>query len=251
VTGSHPHVVIVGDGDVDGAELARLAAGGVHGGLSGSEPGSRPFILAADGGGSRCLAAGVRPDRVIGDLDSLAAEERTRLEDLGVDIEVADPAKDESDMELCVAAALRLGATRITILGALGLERPEHSIANLLLLADPRLAGVAVAILGRGSVISRIGTADGPGQASLAGHPGDYVSLFPLGAAASGVTTSGLRFPLRGETLTLGPSRGLSNELLGSVAQVSTQRGCLLVVQTPGPGQSRREATPAQEGDQP
>jgi thiamine pyrophosphokinase len=251
VTGSHPHVLIVGDGDVDGAELARLAAAAASGGLAAGDARARPFVLAADGGAARCLAAGVRPDRVIGDLDSLGAEARTRLEGLGVDIEVAEPAKDESDMELCLWAALRLGATRITILGALGLDRPEHSIANLLLLADPRLVGVAVVILGRGSIVSRIGSADGPGQASLAGRPGDYVSLFPLGAAASGVTTSGLRFPLRGETLTLGPSRGLSNELLGSEAQVSTERGCLLVVQTPAPGQSRPQAAPVHGREQP
>ena len=60
------------------------------------------------------------------------------------------------------------------------------------------------------------------------------MSLFPLGAAAEGVTTSGLRFPLRGETLLLGPSRGLSNELLGTQAEVGAARGCLLVVHTTG-----------------
>ena len=54
-------------------------------------------------------------------------------------------------MELGLLAALEAGAAHITILGALGLERPEHSIANLLLLADPRFDGMDIALAGRGS----------------------------------------------------------------------------------------------------
>jgi thiamine pyrophosphokinase len=235
VTGSWSHALIVGDGEVEPAELARLVS------AAGDTP--RPVVLAADGGANRCLAAGCQPDVVIGDLDSLDDEARRRLEGLGVGFVVADPAKDESDMELCVTAALEAGATRITILGALGPERPEHGIANILLLADPRFDGLAISILGRASRITRIGSAGGPGEASLAGQRGDWVSLFPLAGPVSGVTTSGLRFPLRGETLELGRSRGLSNELLDSVAVVSTERGRLLLVHTSGPLPQRPEAS--------
>ncbi|HKZ90588.1 MAG TPA: thiamine diphosphokinase [Candidatus Limnocylindrales bacterium] len=230
---SHSHVLIVGDGDVDGGELVTLARQ--------SAAAERPLVVAADGGAARCRSAGVQPDIVIGDFDSLAPDERVRLEGLGVDVRAVDRDKDESDMELCVMWAQRAGATRVTILGALGVVRPEHSIANLLLLADPRLDGMEVAILGRGSRITRIGRAGEPGQMTIEGEPGDFVSLFPLGAAAVGVTTTGLRFPLQGEGLPLGPSRGLSNELLGARAGVSTQRGCLLVVHTAGHVQQRSE----------
>jgi thiamine pyrophosphokinase len=161
---------------------------------------------------------------------------------------VTDRAKDESDMELCITAALDAGATRITILGALGVERPEHGVANLLLLADPRLDGLDVAIVGHGSVIRRIGTEAGPGRIGITGRPGDLVSLFPLGTAVSGVTTAGLRFPLQGETLRLGPSRGLSNELTGNQARVSTETGCLLVVVTPAQGERAAPPGSGHEG---
>ena len=60
--------------------------------------------------------------------------------------------------------------TRVTILGALGLVRPEHSFANLLLLADPRLDDLDVAIVGHGSRTWRIGTSDGPGEARVEGR---------------------------------------------------------------------------------
>jgi thiamine pyrophosphokinase len=192
----------------------------------------RPLILAADGGAARCLAADVRPDLVIGDLDSLAAGSLAHLAALGVAVHRADVAKDESDLELCLSEALGLGARTITILGGLGVERPEHSIANVLLLADPRLDGCDVTLLGHGARIWRIGGAAGPGHCDIEGEPADYVSLFALGGTVEGVRTEGLRFPLHDESLPVGPSRGLSNELVGRRASVATRRGRLLVVHT-------------------
>lgn len=223
---NHAHVLVVADGDVDGGELAMLA------GLAAPDRTDRPLVVAADGGAAKCLAAGVQPDVVVGDFDSLAATERARLEGLGVELREADRDKDESDTELCLLTALEAGAEHITILGALGILRPEHSIANVLLLADPRLDAVDVSLAGRGSRITRIGTAEGPGEVAIIGAAGDFVSLFALGAAVEGVSSEGLRFPLHGEVLSLGPSRGLSNELLASRAWVRSRRGCLLVVHT-------------------
>lgn len=225
------HALVVADGDVDVSVLSDLAAGP-----------DRPFLIAADGGAAHVLAVGLVPDLVVGDFDSLAPGDRARLEALGVELLVAAPDKDESDMELCLLSALERGATHITIVGALGLARPEHGLANLLLLADPRLDGVDVEIAGRGSRIWRIGTPDGPAEAVIEGDAGDFVSLFPLETAVEGVTTVGLRFPLADETLPLGPSRGLSNELTTGSARVATRRGRLIVIHT---RRSSADAEPA------
>ena len=227
------HTLVVAAGDVDVSLLAELV-GGVD----------RPRIIAADGGATRLLNAGLTPDTVVGDFDSLSAQDRLRLEHLGVELVEAAPDKDESDTELCLLAALEAEAVHITILGALGLTRPEHSVANLLLLADPRLDGIDVAIAGRGSRITRMGTADGPGHVAIDGEPGDFVSLLAMDAAVEGVTTVGLRFRLVAETLLLGPSRGLSNELLGSSARVTSRRGRLLVIHT---SRSMADASPTGE----
>ena len=221
---STEHVIVIADGDVDAAVLATLARVDAGGG--------RKLVIAADGGAAQALAADVTPDIVVGDFDSLDSQRRSRLQELGVELREAVPDKDESDMELSLLAALGAGATRISIVGALGIARPEHSIANLLLLADPRLDGIAVELVGRGSRIVRIGTAEGPGEIMVTGVVGDFVSLFPLGGSVDGVTTEGLRFRLRDESLPLGPSRGLSNELLAATARVTSRRGCLLVVHT-------------------
>lgn len=218
------HAVIVADGDVDTAWVAAL---GADAGMD-----QRPLLIAADGGAAKVLAAGLQPDIVVGDLDSLAPRDRARLEGLGVEVRVADPDKDESDMELCLLAALDAGASRLSITGALGGTRPEHTVANLLLLADERLDGVDAEIVHGGSRMRRVGSVDGPGQRDIEGQAGDFVSLFPWGGDVEGVSTEGLRFPLHDEPLRVGPSRGLSNELLVSSARVSCRRGRLLLVHT-------------------
>jgi thiamine pyrophosphokinase len=220
------HALIVADGDVDVAAMRRLAPG--------SPDGDEILLIAADGGAAKVLAADLLPDIVVGDFDSLRPAERVRLEGLGIDLREARADKDESDMELCILTAIEAGAARISILGALGGSRPEHTLANIWLLADPRFAGVEIEILGNASRTFLVGTLDGPGHGRIDGVAGDFVSLFPVGGPASGVTTEGLRFPLRDEELPVGPSRGLSNELLAQHGSVTTGRGRLLIVHTAG-----------------
>ncbi len=64
----------------------------------------------------------------------------------------------------------------------------------------------------------------------LEGKPGDRLSLFPLDAAASGVATEGLKYPLRGETLCRGSTRGLSNEFTAPRARITAASGLLLAI---------------------
>jgi thiamine pyrophosphokinase len=218
---AHRHAIVIANGDVDPTRLHALID---------AEP--RPLLVAADGGARAVLDVGLLPDLDVGDGDSLTTPDRDRLVAAGVELRLASPDKDESDTELCLLAAIEAGATRITIHGAFGGDRPEHTIANLLLLADPRLDGLDVELHADGSRITRIGAEDG-GRLDIVGAPGDYVSLFAVGGPVTGVRTTGLRFPLADETLTVGPTRGLSNELEGSGARVETRSGRLLVVVTP------------------
>ena len=47
------------------------------------------------------------------------------------------------------------------------------------------------------------------------------------------MTTEGLRYPLRRETLVLGTARGVSNVRVGGHATVALESGAVLVVETP------------------
>lgn len=215
--------VVVADGDVDEVALARAL----------DLPAGTPrLVICADGGARHALRAGLVPDLVVGDGDSLDDSTRARLATLGVPVRGAPTGKDESDTELCVLAALERGARVVRIVGALGGPRPEHAVANILLLGHPALDAVEAELVTAVSTMRRIGTTAGPGRLTLPGEVGDLVSLFPLDGRVEGVTTHGLRFALADEPLLLGPARGLSNEVSEPPALITARRGRLLVIHT-------------------
>jgi thiamine pyrophosphokinase len=215
------HAIIVAAGEVrQGAAVSRALD------ATGST-----LVVAADGGALTAETLGLRPGVVVGDGDSLPAHSQAQLRDAGVEVIIHSAAKDESDTELAVGEALVRGATSLVVLGAFGGDRVEHSVANLLLLALPALQGVDATLVDGGSTVRLIGTA-GADSLEIHGAARDYVSLLPLSERVEGVTTDGLLFPLSDDTLLQGPARGLSNELLGTVASVRTRSGRLAVIHT-------------------
>ena len=194
------------------------------------------LVVAADGGARSAAPLGVGIDLWVGDGDSLGDEALATLQATGVPIERSRPDKDESDTELAIRAALRLGASAFVIVGALGGPRFDHALANIGLLAMPELAGRDVVILDARTRITQVvaPAADGtPVLHEIPGRVGDIVSLLPAGAGVEGVATRGLRYPLRDEPLPAGGARGLSNERIASDASLMLRRGRLLIVETP------------------
>ncbi|MEO5941163.1 MAG: thiamine diphosphokinase [Candidatus Limnocylindrales bacterium] len=187
------------------------------------------LVIAADGGARHATDLGWLLDRWVGDGDSIGEAGLAALAAAGVPIERSPVDKDESDAELAVLAALEAGARRMTVLGALGGARVDHGIANIWLLGHPRLAGSDLRLLDASVRIRLVG----PGRTDLGGRVGDLVSLFPFAGDAAGVTTAGLRFPLRNEALPSGPSRGLSNVRAAEDAFLVVGTGRILVVETP------------------
>lgn len=187
------------------------------------------LVIAADGGARHAETIGRRIDLWVGDGDSIDGDQLAALAATGVPIQRARSDKDETDAELALLAAIDRDARRITIVGALGGARFDHALANAWLLAHPGLEGRSAALLDAAVRIRLIG----PGRTDLSGRIGDIVSLLPFGGDASGLTTDGLRYPLRGEQLSLGPSRGLSNVRDATDASVTVERGRLLVLETP------------------
>ncbi len=194
------------------------------------------LVVAADGGARHAGRLGTTIDLWVGDGDSLGEDELAGLVAAGVPVERSRPDKDESDTELAIAAALRLGADGVIIVGALGGPRIDHALANIALLAMPELAGRPAVILDGRSRVSLVRAPAPDGAAverPLDGRPGDLVSLLPMGAGVEGVTTHGLAYPLADEPLPPGPARGLSNVRTSRDAAVVVRRGLLLIVESP------------------
>jgi thiamine pyrophosphokinase len=116
-------------------------------------------------------------------------------------------------------------------LGATGGDRIHHVLATVLLVADRRYAGLDLRLV-RGRTVLRALHAGA--RLEIEARAGDGVTLLPIGGDAHGVRSAGLRWPLDGETLAFGRSRGLSNEVVATPASVQLERGTLLVVTTLG-----------------
>ena len=187
------------------------------------------YLIAADGGARHCAALGLRPAVLVGDLDSIAPDLLADYERAGVVIERHPPRKDETDLDLAVRRAVADGATEILLLGALG-GRLDQTLANFLLPA--RRDWPVPVLLADGRQIVRV--LRGGESVTLYGAPGAIVSAVPLSAEVTGITYTGLEYPLTGATLHLGSTQGVSNRMNRESATIRIADGILLVVQEIG-----------------
>ena len=182
-------------------------------------------LIGADGGTRHILALNLMPDAVVGDLDSLEPATVTRLIAQGVDVERYPVAKDQTDLELAIERGLRAGADEILLLGALG-GRLDQTIANLLILAQ-RHWPVPLRLAEDNQLAQVLRSGE---TLALQAAPGSTVSAIPLSPAVTGITYTGLEYPLIDATLTIGSTRGVSNVVASSPATVTIRDGVLLVV---------------------
>ena len=183
-------------------------------------------IIAADGGTRHCDRFGIVPDLIVGDLDSTDPLLLKKMTAAGADV-VRHPArKDQTDLELAVAEAINRGAESVAILGGLG-GRWDMSLATVLGLAAPGLAGISIRLVTGSTEISLLG---GGNRLTIYGQPGDPLSLLPVGTEPPGVTLQGLDYPLTKATLSAATARGVSNVLTGDNAEVTITTGSLLCI---------------------
>jgi thiamine pyrophosphokinase len=190
---------------------------------------SAAFVIAADSGYDHALAAGLRPGVVIGDLDSITPAGLATARSAGAEIDSHPADKDATDTELALDRAVaEVGdGGSLTIVGGGG-DRLDHLLASITVLAQGRFAGCAELAAWVGPAFVRVLHA--PRTAELGSlRAGVTVSLIPIGDVA-GVTTNGMRWPLRAEPLPSGTSRGISNLTVGGPAAVTATAGVLAII---------------------
>jgi thiamine pyrophosphokinase len=182
------------------------------------------LLIAADGGARHAASLDLTPSLIIGDFDSLTAEELDKFSRAGASLQRHPPEKDETDLELALDHALKIGCAPILILGAYG-GRLDQSLGILSLISAPKC------------IEANVRADDGQTEAffineraEISGKPGDTVSLLAWGASAEGIITSGLQYPLNAETLSPYLTRGVSNVMTEQKATVSLTGGLLLCV---------------------
>ncbi len=175
------------------------------------------LLVAADGGASHALAAGLRLDAIVGDLDSVTPEMHKTL---SADLFHRDANPDTTDLQKAIAYCIAQGAEVVDVVAASG-GRADHALANL-----------SVLRLFRGQAAIRV--VDDYFEVSLIDQPatvdapvGTVISLIAIGQAA-GVTTTGLRWNLTNYPLAFSPY-GIHNEVAEPPAHISVTEGDVLL----------------------
>ena len=197
------------------------------------------LTIAADSGAARLEQAGLSPDVVIGDFDSLSESELAALRRRGVEIVPHPEPQQRTDGHVALQLAAERGASEVILLGAGGGERLDHQLTNLLFLVAEEFAAMpirAVSLWTEAVGLHGRETGFGRDQARFAGEPGDYVSLVALGAVR-GVASDGLRWPLAGVDMELGLAGAISNELTGSAGGFRIETGRAIATHTFRQGQ--------------
>ena len=187
--------------------------------------GCADLVVAADGGARYALEAGVVPDLVVGDMDSLGEDLAQEVERRGAALERHPARKDKMDGQLAVLAARERGATAADLLCAGGGRLGALFAVPHILLAAERigLRSTVVADRVRMFVVEA-------GYRTVEGEPRESISIFPLSGPAAGVTLEGMEYPLQNASLQPGDTLGFHNELIGREATVSVGKGAVLVV---------------------
>ncbi len=183
-------------------------------------------VIAADGGLRRALASGLSPEVLVGDLDSVSPADLEAFRSSGGRVDQHPADKNQTDLELAIDRAEP--GSDLVVVGGDGADRFDHLLGELAHISHRADTFASVTIHYPPSVV-RVLTSGR--SVTISGEPGSIVSLIAPAGTAYGVTATGVRWPLDGEDLRSGSTRGLSNQFVGTSADVSLDQGMLLVVQ--------------------
>jgi len=185
------------------------------------------FVIAADGGLDHARAAGLEPDVLVGDLDSISAiglawaTEHAQVVRHPVD-------KAATDTELAIAHAATYDPAQLLLVAGEG-DRLDHAVAALGALGAPALAAVASleAWWGR----DQLHVLHAPRSVELDLPGGTTFSVLAMHGPARGVTVGGARWPLTDHTLEPLVGLGVSNVVRGDApVTVAVTHGIVTVI---------------------
>ena len=178
------------------------------------------FLIAADRGYDALRRAGIAPDLIMGDFDSLGYTPE------GENVLPHSPIKDDTDLLLAIRWAMERGWRRFVIYGALGGKRLDLTVASFQTLRFLADHGAKGRLVGDGWNVALLQNAALRFPPAASG----WLSLFVSGEEARGVTLRGLKYELTDAALTCGMPLGVSNEFLGCEARIAVADGALFVL---------------------
>ncbi len=190
-------LVIIGGGDINISLLQSLHKNGAS-------------IIAADGGANICNRAGIIPEAIIGDMDSLknmaSWQGKSRL------LKICE--QETTDFEKC------LYSTKAPLTIALGISgsRFDHMLAALDIVAKYAALRHIILVDEKNIALAIIG------DFSFQLEKGEQLSIFPLGKIEF-ERSQGLLYPLDELKMELGKKISISNKTTGSSFSIEVKNG--------------------------
>ncbi len=175
-------------------------------------------IIACDGATKTLCERGFHPDAIVGDLDSIPADLRTRYADRIHRVED----QEINDLTKSVRFAHSRGFREILILGATGL-REDHTLGNISLLMEYAPLFRRVELLSDYGLFTPILE-----TTTFVSYPGQQVSIFVLYPEGE-ISTEGLRWPICQRKLTSW-WQGTLNEALGDRFTITLSPDCRVLI---------------------
>ena len=177
------------------------------------------FFVCADGGANTAANFNTKPDVIIGDLDSTRYATFRKFSTSQI---FRIPEQNSTDLEKALHFCIQLGFADITVLGATG-GRLDHALVNLSAIAkfSDRASIFAYDNQGKFQVVKK--------KCIIQLPIGTTLSLLPL-TKCSGITTTGLKWNLRNESLQLGIRESLSNVTTKKNIIVQVKSGILVMM---------------------
>lgn len=195
-----------------------FAAGDFYGLRERPAPGD--LVIAADAGYRACREAGIIPDLLLGDFDSMD-------QPAGFANIIRSPVeKDDTDTMLAIKTALARDCREIYLYGGTGGARLDHTLANLQSLLYLRRRGAQGWMYDRDFLWTVIENESLTVERTV---EWGLLSVFCLGADASGIEETGVQYPLKDAELTAAFPLGVSNHILEPRARITVRQGALAV----------------------
>lgn len=143
-----------------------------------------PFVACCDGGANEYISRGFKPNVIIGDGDSLSADNK----ELFADIINKVPDQETNDQTKAVCFLLEQGIKNIAIVGATG-KREDHTLGNISLLIEYMRMGADIRSYTDYGVF--IPCKD---NCTFDSFPGQKISIFNI--SAHSMKSIGLEYPI-------------------------------------------------------
>lgn len=181
------------------------------------------YVICADRGWQQAEKMGIVPDMIVGDFDS-SPDPSDRYEN----VEVLPVVKDDTDTHHIARHIVEKGFTDVLLLGAVGGRRIEHTFSNISTMLFLAKHGISATARTEHSTLIVIRN----GCITLNDPASRFLSVFPVGEKAEGVTIRGAKYEVDDVTLNNDFPIGVSNEFMGSDVMIEVRNGSLLVIIT-------------------